>query len=172
MSTRRYKARDIMTTDVVCVGTGTHLRDLEKIFLEKGISGAPVLDESGQLVGVISQTDLIHYHLTRGDRPFPESDFYHVAELEKAFAGSGYQIEDYDLGFVGDVMTPVVHSVDPDTSVEDLARLMTLAQIHRVIITERAKVVGLVSAMDLLKVIADPPSERTAAGRQDRAAKV
>lgn len=154
MGSKRFRARDVMTTEVVCVRTTTNLRELEKIFLEKSISGAPVVDDEGNLVGVISLTDLVYYHLTRGDRPFHESDFYRSAEIDKAFAGSGYHIEDYDIGLVGEVMTPVVHTADAETPVEDLARLMTEKGIHRVIITRDEKVVGLASAMDLLKVIA------------------
>jgi CBS domain-containing protein len=143
-----------MTSDVVSVQSGTSLRELERIFLEKGISGAPVVDEAGNLVGVISQTDLVYYHLTRGDSRSRDSDFYRMAELEATFAGSGFQVEDYDIGWVHEMMTPVVHTAGPDTPVSELAQLMILARIHRVIITERQKVVGLVSAMDLMSVLA------------------
>lgn len=154
MTRTELTANDIMTRDVVCVRVATNLRELEKIFLEKAIHGAPVVDDDGDLVGVISLTDLIYYHLTRGDRPFPDSDFYRAAELEKAFAGSGYQVEDYDIGLVGDVMTPVVHTASPETPVSELARRMTEGGIHRLIVVRDGKVVGLVSAMDLLSVVA------------------
>jgi CBS domain-containing protein len=162
MAMKRCLARDVMTRDVVCVRAGTNLRELEKIFLEKRISGAPVVDEGERLVGVISQTDLVYYHLTRGDRPFHGSDFYRSAEIERAFEGGGYQIEDYDIGLVGDVMTPVVHTAAPETPATDLARHMAEKRIHRMIITQEEKVVGLVSAMDLLQVIAGIPEEARA----------
>jgi CBS domain-containing protein len=165
MATRRFKAKDIMTAEVVCVRTGTSLRELERIFLEKGISGAPVVDDTGNLVGVISQTDLVYFHLTRGDRPFNESDFYRSAGLERAFESSGFRIENYDIGWVGEMMTPVVHTVSPEESIENIARLMTVARVHRVIVTENRKVVGLVSAMDLLKVIAGTSRHRSPASR-------
>ncbi len=153
MRKRRYKARDIMTTEVECVRTGTNLRELERIFLEKGITGAPVIDADGKLLGVISQTDLVFYHLTRGDQPTHDSDFYRAIGLQQSFPAGGFQIEDYDIGLVDDVMTPVVHTAGPKTSVEYLARLMIEKGIHRVIITKGGRVVGLVSALDLLKVI-------------------
>jgi len=170
MEKRTYTAKDIMTRDVVCVRTGTNLRELEKIFLEKGISGAPVVDEDANLVGVISLKDMIYYHLTEGDRPSSDSDFYRDAELDKAFAASGYQIEDYDIGLVMEMMTPVAHTAGPDTSVDELARMMTQKGIHRVIITRGKKVVGLVSAMDLLRVIADMHQEQTGAATNGRIA--
>jgi CBS domain-containing protein len=158
MAMQALLARDVMTRDVVCVRSATNLRELEKIFLEKRISGAPVVDEGGRLVGVISQTDLVYYHLTRGDRPFHGSDFYRSAQIERAFEGAGYQIEDYDIGLVGEVMTPVVHTASPETPVIDLARLMAEKRVHRMIVIEGEKVVGLVSAMDLLQVIAGAPA--------------
>jgi len=162
MATQALLARDVMTRNVVCVRSTTNLRELEKIFLEKRISGAPVVDDAGRLVGVISQTDLVYYHLTRGDRPFHGSDFYRSAQIERAFEGAGYQIEDFDIGLVGEVMTPVVHTAAPETPVVDLARLMAEKRVHRMIVTEGERVVGLVSAMDLLQVIAGAPAKAKA----------
>jgi CBS domain-containing protein len=128
-----------------------------------------VVDDDGSLIGVVSQTDLVYYHLTRGDRPTPDSDLYRTAELEKVFAGTGFHIEDYDVGWVSEVMTPVVHALGPETPVDELARLMAVARIHRVIITKDRKVVGLVSAMDLLRVIADTPRRRAQLSRLNHA---
>ena len=163
MDVKKSTARDIMTTDVVSVHSGTSLRELERVFLEKGISGAPVVDEEGRLVGVISQPDLVYYHLTRDDSASRDSDFYRTAELDASFAGSGFHVESYDVGWVSDVMTPVVHTAGPETPVSELAQLMTLARIHRVIITENQKVVGLVSAMDILAVVAGMDKKAKAA---------
>ena len=164
-------ARDIMTTDVVRVESGTSLRELERIFLENGISGVPVVDKAGSLVGVISQTDLVYYHLTRDDKPARDSDFYRTAELEATFEGSGFHIEEYDIGWVHEMMTPVVHTAGPDTPVSELAQLMILARIHRVIITENRKVVGLVSAMDLMSVLADL-GKQPEASRESHASRI
>jgi len=52
-------ARDIMKREVISVPTTMDLRDLAKLFLERGITGAPVVDAQGELTGVVSQTDLI-----------------------------------------------------------------------------------------------------------------
>ena len=60
-------ARDIMRKNVISVPTTMDLRDLAKLFLARGITGAPVTDESGDLAGVVSQTDLVYYNLTRDD---------------------------------------------------------------------------------------------------------
>jgi len=92
------------------------------------------------------------------------------AQIERAFEGAGYQIEDFDIGLVGEVMTPVVHTAAPETPVIDLARLMAEKRVHRMIVTEGEQVVGLVSAMDLLQVIAGAPAKAKAPAAERPAA--
>jgi CBS domain-containing protein len=65
--TMTYVASDIMSKDVICVRKDTDLRDLGKLFLTKKITGAPVIDRDGDLCGVISQTDLLYYQLSRDE---------------------------------------------------------------------------------------------------------
>src|SRR5512145_125917 len=101
-------ARDIMNPDVISVSTDMDLRDLAKLFLAKGITGAPVVDANGDLAGVISQTDLVYYNLTRDDELVLQSDFYHAARVEGRHIPRGFQIEDTNTGRVADVMTPLV----------------------------------------------------------------
>ena len=101
-------ARDIMKKNVISVPTNMDLRDLAKLFLARGITGAPVTDEAGELAGVVSQTDLIYYHLTRDDELVMDSHFYQSARVEGSHIPKGFQIEDTNTGCVADVMTPVV----------------------------------------------------------------
>ena len=146
-----YLARDIMNPDVIAVSTKMDLRDLARLFLEKGITGAPVIDEQGDLAGVISQTDLIHYSLTRPDHLVLESDFYQTARMEGRHVPIGFQIEDTNTDCVADMMTPVVHSGSERASVESVARMMTRKHIHRVIVKRGGKVAGVISAIDVLR---------------------
>jgi CBS domain-containing protein len=141
-----------MNTDVISVPTTMDLRDLAKLFLEKGITGAPVVDEEGRLAGVISQTDLVYYHLTRGDELVLDSHFYQSARVEGRHIPAGFQFEDFNTGCVADVMTPVVHSVTEVATVDSVARLMTRNRIHRVIVRRGRRVAGIISALDVLKV--------------------
>jgi CBS domain-containing protein len=145
-------AGDIMNTDVISVLTTMDLRDLGKLFLEKGITGAPVVDERGRLAGVISQTDLVYYNLTRSDELVVDSHFYQSARVEGRHIPSGFQFEDFNTGCVADVMTPVVHSVTERATVDSVARLMTRNRIHRVIVRRGHGVAGIISALDILKV--------------------
>jgi CBS domain-containing protein len=75
---------------------------------------------------------------------------------------AGFQVEDANSGRVSDVMTPVVHAVSARTSLERVAQLMTRKHIHRVIVTRGRKVAGIISAVDLLKLLA--PNAASARG--------
>jgi CBS domain-containing protein len=136
---------------VVSVQNTMDLRELAKLFLEKGITGAPVVDSAGDLQGVISQTDLVYYNLTRDDQLVMDSLFYQTARMEGRHVPRGFQIEDCNTGMVADVMTPVVHSVDETATLESVARLMSRKRIHRVIVRHGHKVAGIISALDVLR---------------------
>ena len=164
-------ARDIMKTNVISVPTTMDLRDLAKLFLQKSITGAPVLDEEGRLAGVVSQTDLVYYNLTRGDELVLDSHFYHTARVEGQHVPRGFQFEDFNSGCVADVMTPVVHSVTEQASVDTVARLMTRNHIHRVIVRRGSAVSGIISALDVLKARHVKPRRVTKPARAKRASK-
>ena len=161
-----FLAKDIMKTEVIAVPTTMDLRELAKLFLEKGITGAPVVDPEGGLAGVISQTDLIYYNLTRDDELVMESDFYQTARVEGHHVPRGFQIEDCNSGCVADVMTPVVHSVTEKASLESVARLMTRNHIHRVIVRRGRRVAGIISALDVLQAHHKAASPKRATRRR------
>jgi CBS domain-containing protein len=146
-----YRARDIMNTKVITVPSTMDLRDLAKLFLDRGITGAPVVDAEGRLAGVISQTDLVYYNLTRGDELVIDSSFYHSASFEGRHLPRGFQVEDFNSGVVADAMTPVVHAVAESASVESVARVMTRNHIHRVIVRRGQRLAGIISAIDVLR---------------------
>jgi len=162
---RDWTASDVMSKEVICVAEDMELRELTRMFLDRGITGAPVLNRGGDLVGVISQHDLLFYSLTRGDELVLDSDFYQSVRVDGRRLPTGFQVEDANSGRVSDVMTPVVHAVSARTPVDRVALLMTRKHIHRVIVTQGKKVAGIISAVDLLKVLALPPgpAARTAA---------
>ena len=167
-----YVASDIMSRDVFCVDKSADLRDLAKLFLAKKITGAPVIDGRGDLCGVISQTDLLFYQLSRDDELAVPSDFYSNTKVEGRSLTTGFQIEDVNTATVEEVMTPVVHSVTPQASVDAIARLMTRRHIHRVIVREGRKAVGIISALDILRVVGGGgTSRKKAVARVPKAAK-
>jgi CBS domain-containing protein len=161
-------AADIMTKHVICVMKNADLRDLAKLFLAKGITGAPVIDKDGDICGVVSQTDLLYYQLTRDDELVMPSDFYQSARVEGRSVAKGFQIEDVNTATVEEVMTPVVHAVVATTPVATIAKMMTQRHIHRVIVRQGMKVAGIISALDVLRVFGGSDVRRTAKPKPGR----
>jgi len=143
-----------MTANVISVPFDMDLRNLAKLFIEKKITGAPVVDGMGELIGVISESDLVAYTLTRDDELVMDSTFYETARIEAQRIPKGYQIEDVNTREVSEIMTPVVHSVTEEATLEDVARLMTDKHIHRAIVRRGKKPAGVISALDLLRAFA------------------
>ena len=146
-------AQDIMTRDVVSVSADMELRDLAKLFLEKHITGAPVVDVWSKAIGVVSQTDLINYTLSRHDEMTVDLGFYQEARINDRQMPAGFQLADTRAGDVSDIMTPVVHAVSEEDSVERVAEVMTANHIHRVIVLRHGRLAGVISALDVLKTL-------------------
>ena len=153
-----------MTRGVACVRDNMDLRELSKLFVERGISGAPVVDEDGDLVGVVSQTDVLRYAIGREDELTVEASFYETVRLRGGKPlPAGWQVTDSNTGRVADVMTPVVHTVPSDAPAPAIARKMLKEHIHRVIVTDDKKIVGIISALDLVKALVERAENPSAA---------
>lgn len=161
-------AKDIMSVDVVSVPQDMDLRDLAKLFLKQGFTGAPVVDGDGDLVGVISQTDLVYYNLTRTDELIDESHFYQSARVDGQHIPKGFQIADFNTRTVSDIMTPVVHAVTERAGLGTISKMMTSKHIHRVVVRRGRKPVGIISALDLLRAYARNGGGRRAASSRRR----
>lgn len=144
-------AKDIMTPDPECVDLGMTIRDVARIFDECEISGAPVVDGGGRLVGVVSRTDLVRRY-TDGDI---DADPTVLIEM---FGGD----EDDEVGSlprplvtVDDFMTTEPITASPSTPINEIAQRMVSARVHRVIIVDREHIpVGIVTSLDLVKALA------------------
>ena len=146
--------REVMTHKVLTAGSDWTLAELKTFLLEHSISGAPVVDAHGKLVGVVSATDVMRsedtpemteggYFATSLDRPLGEEEL------------SSLIIEGAPPQIVGDVMTPVVFQIAADAPVDEAADTMARGRIHRIVVTEGDAVVGIVTALDLVRVLRD-----------------
>lgn len=156
----RLLAKHVMNREVFCVLADLDVRDLTKLLLERGYSGAPVTKKDGTLLGVVSQSDLLRNRINRDDELVVEPDDYGTARIEGSYLPRGFQIEDVNTAKVSDVMTPVVFSVQESTPVEEVARTMRQRHIHRVIVERAGKVVGIISPLDLLAVLSTASKDR------------
>jgi predicted transcriptional regulator len=149
-------AKDIMNPNVLTVMDRMDLREAAKIFVDEGITGAPVVDELGNLLGVISQSDLVEYELATERKLTVEAPFYRRPYDEALHHGRGFQIEELPTDTVKDVMTPFLVTVEEDTSIHEVAARMAKFGIHRLIVVdEDEQIRGIVTSMDVLRWVAE-----------------
>jgi len=144
-------ARDVMATGVISVAPTLPLSKLEDELTARHISGAPVID-GGKLVGIVSRADIVRYFsLQRAMVDLLAAE--HKKRGEDDAGPTHEQMERKIL--VRDIMArnPVV--VSPDAPVEEVAKLMLSRHVHRLLVTEGGQVVGIISALDLVKLIVD-----------------
>lgn len=171
--------RDIMSTAVVTVGPDATVRQLARVLADAEISGAPVVDADGTLVGVVSATDLVRLaaddvdvHVAASalptDRaevpaPFfdeePDADPYgYFLPEESPFAGEEildlFTESELDEVEVADIMTPVAFSVGPGATVKELADFLVRGRIHRAVVEEDGRLLGIVTSGDVLRAVA------------------
>lgn len=147
-------ARDIMVTNVFSVTPCMSLVDMDSAFLQRGISGAPVV-EGDKLRGVVSRAD-ISRKLSEAVQS-PDTAGAPRGSLMDLMTAASRNVkpafERVRELCVGDIMVEKVVTVTPDTSLDDVAQLMVDRKIHRVLVVEQDKVAGLVSTLDLVKAM-------------------
>ncbi len=152
------KAKDVMTTRVVTVRDDSTVAELAEVLLENEISGAPVVDENGQLSGVVSVQDLARQSAVEGDLASEEGNpEFFVRGWEEQYGIDDLRrlrIHTPSLT-VRQVMTPAVFTVAEDDSIDDVAQTLVQAHIHRVLVTRDSMLVGIISSLDLLRAYLD-----------------
>ncbi len=154
---RHVVARDIMNKDVLQARDTMTVGELAAFLTDNEISGAPVTDETGRLVGVVSLSDVARVAVQVGgvapDRSGPDfylwgwEDAYNPEDLQRLrIKGEGMQVAEF--------MTRSVHSVGEEATLPEMASAMVKGHVHRLMVTQSGKVVGIVSTMDLLRVMA------------------
>ncbi|WP_281647845.1 CBS domain-containing protein [Parendozoicomonas sp. Alg238-R29] len=148
-------AADVMTPHVETVPLDWTMERLATFLTDHDISGAPVVDESGELCGMVSVTDIVRQtgsgilDLNSRDESFEKGllDCALSREEMRTFHESIDQVV-----MVTDIMTPVVFRVDPQMPLAEVADAMVKGHIHRVLVTEGKTLLGIVSALDLLGI--------------------
>jgi CBS domain-containing protein len=161
------KVRDIMSTKVVTVSPTTTVRDIAGLMVEKHVSGLPVLSDSGTLVGLVSEGDLLR-------RPELGTQ-KHRRRWISFFSGVDEQAREFTKTHAlraGDVMTKQVIHVSEQTPLGDVVGLMEKHNIKRLPVLSDGVLVGIVSRADLLRALAarqadplPPPAESDATVR-------
>jgi len=152
--------KQIMQRNVRTIAPDVTLPKLEEAFVKESVSGFPVIDR-GELVGIVSRSDIVrqlfleHHAAERTSDFYVDSDGFHEVPLvtfEQIADRVGERIERLA---VKDVMSHALVKVSPDATLRMAAQTLTDNRIHRVLVTEESRLVGIVSAVDLVRLIAN-----------------
>jgi CBS domain-containing protein len=168
--------QEVMQREVVTVTPETPVRTLLKRLVSAQISGVPVVTETGEIVGVVSTTDVVR--LGAGEKelnaaeliweplvlPNEEYDEDSAAPFFMDPESPRYPTEDqtealpegvFDGYTVSDIMTPAVFTVKPADSVREVGKFLIQGRIHRALVVEDGQLKGIVTAFDLLKAFVE-----------------
>ncbi len=178
-----HTVREIMRTELVTVGPDMSVHDLARVLADKGISGAPVVDVEGEVLGVVSMTDVIRLAASEANiRVAPEPliagqfsleapqededeeeqdvvDYFqhiHAPPVTAGPAGDWAAESDLDQYDVREIMTPANFHIHPDSDLRELAAFLLRGRIHRALVMENDRLVGIVTTVDLIRTMAEP----------------
>jgi CBS domain-containing protein len=146
------RAMDIMTAEVITVAPTTSVQEVARLLSERGISGVPVVDGDNQVVGVISEGDLLHRAETGTERvrDKPRRSWW----LDSLASNLAADYVKAHARTAQDVMTRDVVSVYETTPLTDVATLLETKRIKRVPVLRGGKLVGIVSRSNLVRAVA------------------
>jgi CBS domain-containing protein len=145
----------VMKKDVVTVATTTPLFEVERTLAEARISGVPVIDVAGRVAGVLSLKDIADRASSDADERPRRRDFYELAAVELDADESGFfEVTAGNETTAGEVMNNEVFAVAPNATLRDAARQMVRREVHRLLVLDGGRMVGIVSTMDLLRALA------------------
>ena len=145
------KVKNIMTLDVITVTPDTEVFKAAQLLLEKRINGLPVVDETGQLVGILCQSDLV---VQQKKIPLPSvytllEGFVPLTSLKRI----DKEVQKIAAVTVGQAMTPQPVTVDPETGIEEVATLMADKKYHTLPVIDKGRLVGVVGKEDVLRTL-------------------
>ena len=157
--TQARRVKDVMNPDIMTVADEMTTDELVRYLTEHEISGAPVVDGQGRFVGVVSMTDIGRHLAEPSDfASEPTSQFYRDPADDTTLEDLGQRFVEERAVTVRDVMTPAVHQVPATAPVAEAARIMVEHHIHRLVVTRGHEPVGIITSIDLLRVLAEQSS--------------
>jgi len=147
---RHRTVRDVMTADVVTVGAATPAKDVAEALDRRRISGVPVTDDAGRVLGVVTGTDLLHKITYQDDgEDWPRFLRRHRVDREKAHGTTAREL-----------MTAPAVTIGPEATIVEAANALERRGVKRLPVVDAAgSLVGIVSRADLVKVFTRPDEE-------------
>jgi CBS domain-containing protein len=152
------RAMDVMTANVITVDPNTSVQALATLLSERGISGVPVVEADGRLVGIVTEGDLLHRAETGTERRTERRR----ARWLDTIGSDQEAARDYVKAhgrIVREIMTRDVMSVTDTTELADVATLLETKRIKRVPVLRDGKLAGIVSRANLVRALAMTKSE-------------
>ncbi len=128
----RMRAKQIMSEKVITIQDHATVGEARKILQENKISSLPVLNQDSDLVGIVAQTDFFNLNTWFQEQVSENSEF----------------LSDFK---VRDIMTREVVTLSEDASIDEVVRAMIDHKVHRILIANEEKILGVISTMDVLK---------------------
>jgi len=144
-------AKDIITKNVVTVTPDTSIEELSTLLVSNEISGAPVVNAEGAIVGMVTENDLISRN-KRLHIPTVVSFLDAVIYLESSKKFSD-DVKRLTATKVGDICAKKVVTITEDTTLTDIATLMSEKKVHLLPVVTSGKVVGIVGKRDVVKAV-------------------
>lgn len=149
-------AKDIMGAELLTAYEGWTIHRLAEFFINRQISAAPVIASDHELVGVVSVTDVFKFN-NMNDKARGDALRNHYRD------SCGQEVNEEDLRSwvknadknctVHQIMTPEVIAVDKDAGIAEIISVLVENHIHRVFVTDASKIIGVITAMNILAVI-------------------
>jgi len=149
-----------MTTEVITISPETLVSDLAQVLEGKNIGGVPVVDATGALVGIVTQSDLVA-RVQELEMP-PALNILDLHVYLQIPSHLFQQVQRMLGTTVGDIMTRSPVTVTPDTPVAQIAALMDQEKVHTLPVVKAGKMVGIIGKMDLIRAVALSRSGATA----------
>jgi CBS domain-containing protein len=149
------KAKDMMTKDVVTATPDMEIAQAARLLLENHFNGLPVVDDKGRLIGIICQDDLI---VQQKKLPLPSLfTFFDGLIPLTSYRSLEKEVDKIVASTVSQAMTSDPITIDPDTSLEDIATLMVSNNMHTLPVVDGGRLVGIIGKEDVLRTLM--PSE-------------
>lgn len=138
------KVCQVMTPEVIGCRRDWKMPDVIRLLATHGLHGVPVVDEEGELVGTLSELDIVH-------RAFPDYVHADSALLQGLSRADILKLRNLDTLTVSSFMTKTVYTVGPDDDLVEAARVMVERRLNRLPVVEGKRVVGMLSRHDVLR---------------------
>jgi len=147
----------IMQRDVLSVGDSWPLHQLASFLTDNQISGAPVTSQDGELIGVVSLTDIVRFDSmpeSRAELHDTHEYYLHTLEMQVTQEeATSFHVEQESSATVRDIMTPMIFEVDQNASIEEVADTMVKGHIHRLFVTHNKQISGVVTSLDMVEFL-------------------